>query len=75
MGKKKALAQAHALGEKDGATDFNAKGYVGVVDVVDQCPAVGAWLDTLTHDQHAFNEAHAETWQAYSQGYTKALKK
>lgn len=73
--KQQALQQAKKLGERDGATDLNAKGYVSVVDVVDQCPAVGEWLDTLTSDPHAFNEAHAATWQAYSQGYTKTLLK
>lgn len=75
MGKKEALVQARKLGERDGATDINAKGYVGVVDVVDQCPDVGEWLDTLTSDPHAFNEANSATWQAYSQGYSATLKK
>lgn len=64
-----ALQQAKELGKRDGKTDFDAKGYVGVVDVVDQCPAARDWLDTLTHDPHAFNEAHAQMWQAYSDGY------
>jgi hypothetical protein len=72
--KDQALEQARQYGRTHGRTDFNAKGYVGVVDVVDECPSVGQWLDTLTADPHQFNEAHAQVWQAYSAGYTEGLR-
>lgn len=71
--KQQALRQAQELGENHGKIDFNARGYVDVVDVVSSCGGVGEWLDTLISDPHAFNEAHAEISQAYHQGYT--LKK
>lgn len=71
--KDQALAQARQMGQDHGRTDFNARGYVQVTDVVSECNLAGQWLDTLTNDPHAFNEAHAELWQAYSAGYLAAL--
>lgn len=73
MNKQQALEQARQLGKTHGRTDFNAKGYVGVVDVVSECPAIGQWLDTLTTNPRQFNEAHAQVWQAYSVGYAETL--
>lgn len=71
--KEQALSQAGQLGIDHGKTDFNQTGMVSIVDVVSECSLVGDWLDTLTSDPHAFNEAHAEIWNAYSARYQEAL--
>lgn len=69
--KGQALNQAHSLGVQDGAVDLNTTGMVGVVDVVDQCPLVGQWLDFLISNPAAFNQAHIEIAQEYARGYAE----
>lgn len=70
--KQQALQQAQELGQRYGQRNLEDGIVISVVDVVDECPACGEWLDTLTADAHQFNEAHAEIYNAYSTGYTSA---